>query len=205
MRAILAGLFVYGTTVVIGVMLANALDKEAPLAVVASISAIVFLLLLFVSFFLFNLGDNWSAGTLESLEGKGLVISTEYAAKRAFQIEEFEDEGLHYYLELEDGSLLYLTGQYLYDYEVPEEDRDDSSLDPCTVFPGTRFTLRRHKNDGYVLELTPAGTPLWPEEHFPFPSLKQLDIRDLLYGDGDIITDVTFDEMKRRWRVASGA
>ena len=61
---------------------------------------------------------------------------------RAFGVKEFEDEGLHYFLELTDGRVLVLSGQYLYDYEAIS---DDSETNRPRAFPCSEFTLRRHK------------------------------------------------------------
>ena len=70
-------------------------------------------------------------------------------------MEEFEDEGLHYFIELVDGRVLFLSGQYLYDYEPIS---DDPESNQPRSFPCTEFTVRRHKNDGCVVDLLRAGT-----------------------------------------------
>ena len=48
--------------------------------------------------------------TIEESEGQGLLLTEEYQATRAFQLDEWEDEGSHYFVELRDGSVLYLNG-----------------------------------------------------------------------------------------------
>ena len=49
-------------------------------------------------------------------------------------MEELEDEGVSYFLELDDGAVLFLSGQYL--------DEDESP------FPCTEFIVRRLPADG---------------------------------------------------------
>ena len=55
----------------------------------------------------------------DKLEQLGLLVHQSFRALRAFQLEEFEDEGSQYFLELEDHSVFYLSGQFLYEYEPP--------------------------------------------------------------------------------------
>lgn len=67
----------------------------------------LFLAVIFLAYLLFNKqGQHWPYPTLEQLEKQCLVEATDFQAKRCFQIQEFEDEGIHYYLELNDGSVL---------------------------------------------------------------------------------------------------
>lgn len=121
--------------------------------------------------------------TLTELENQGLITSAQFKVRRALEVEETEDEGPHYYLELDDGSVLFLSGQYLYDYE----------------FPFTKFVIKRHKVKGYVLEVITGGIPLEPEKMAHAFSIK--DWRsETLPEDGDIIRDITFDEIMRERR-----
>jgi hypothetical protein len=85
-------------------------------------------------------------------------------ATRAFGVEEFEDEGLHYFLELADGRVLFVSGQYLYDYEPSS---DDPETTQARSFPCTEFTVQRHKKEGYVVEILRGGTVLEPEVMAP--------------------------------------
>ena len=52
-------------------------------------------------------------------------MSERFTASRAFAVEEFEDEGSHYFVDLTDNRVLFLSGQYLYDYE-PLEDAEET-------------------------------------------------------------------------------
>ena len=64
------------------------------------------------------------------------------------RVEEFEDEGSSYYLKLDDGSVLFLSGQYLYEYE------DQGS------FPSTRVAVTRAPESKIVLDIECLGQPL---------------------------------------------
>ena len=88
--------------------------------------------------------------TIEQLDQQGLILREKCEARRAFQVEEFEDEGCQYFIELKNGSVLFLCGQYLYDYE-PADGRFEARR-PRT-FPCTEFTLLRHKETGDILDV----------------------------------------------------
>lgn len=79
----------------------------------------------------------------------GSVQSTVYTIRDAVAVEEQEDEGLSYYLLLDDGSTLFLSGQYLY------ESADNG-------FPWECFEVVRVVPDGWVLHIVPLGPPLAP-------------------------------------------
>lgn len=120
-------------------------------------------------------------------EESGLLAHQSFRAIRTFQLEEFEDEGSQYFLELADHSVLYLSGQFLYEYE-PADERPRR-------FPCTEFTIRRHKDDGYIVDLLCSGQVLEPEVTAP-----PLDVDELeKYGaisDGHVIPGKTYDEVK---------
>ena len=139
---------------------------------------------------------------LRELEERDLLESMAFRATRAFEVEEFEDEGLHYFLELADGRVLFLTGQYLYEYEPtadePVEDQPRSGSFPCT-----EFTIRRHKTEGYVADIVCGGSVLEPEVLAPSFGAKVWE-PGAIPEDGQIFTDVTYDEMMRRHLDAPG-
>ena len=72
----------------------------------------------------------------EATLAQGLAQVTRFQARDAIAIEEAEDEGLGYYLQLIDGRVLYLGGQYLYD--LAEEHR----------FPAAEFELAEETSRG---------------------------------------------------------
>ena len=86
----------------------------------------------------------------------GYVKSTVYAIRDAVAVEEFEDEGLSFYLLLDDGRTLFLSGQYLYG---PGE----------KGFPWASFEVVRVAHGGWVLRVAPLGasvTPGWTRGPF---------------------------------------
>ena len=88
-------------------------------------------------------------------EAAGLLASERFQATRAFEVEEREDEGRHLYLELHDGRVLFLCGQYLYDYD---EISDDPEMNQKATFPCTEFVLKRHKTEGWVHSIECGGS-----------------------------------------------
>jgi len=147
-----------------------------------------------ICYFLFNSrGEKWPYPTVEQLEEQGLIASTNFQAKRAFEVEEYEDEGLHYFLELEDGSVLYLNGQYLYDYEPVD---DAPELLQGRQFPCTDFTVKRHKTKEYVVDVVTRGTPFEVEATAPSFS-RQAYRAGIVPEDGDITRDKSFEQIKQ--------
>jgi hypothetical protein len=122
------------------------------------------------------------------LRNSGLLEEQSFQALRAFEVKEYEDEGRHFFLELADGSILYLNGQYLYDYDATRESPEVATPE---TFPSTEFTIVRHKTEGYVVEILPQGRKLVPEKRFKPDHLRAG--REVF--DGDIIRDCNYDEL----------
>ena len=99
-------------------------------------------------------------------------------------MEEFEDEGLH----------------YLYDYEPIS---DDPELNQPRSFPCTEFTVRRHKKDGYVVDIVGGGTVLEPEVMAPAFGNKVWRAKRIP-EDGQVITSASYDDLKREHTGATG-
>jgi len=131
--------------------------------------------------------------TIEEMEKQGLLLREVCEAKRAFQVEEFEDEGTQYFIELKNGAVLYLCGQYLYDYEPME-----GVIKQARKFPCTEFTVLRDKRYGYIVEVIPGGAVFEPECEVPPFTMEDHDA-GRAPSDGDIITDRTYDQVKERW------
>lgn len=197
-RLILAGLAVFAalltTVVAVG---ATGLDKRVPpfviglLCVVVGIGAIIGALALFNARGTNPLGMKSAEEQLRELEAAGLLVSTEFRARRAFGVEELEDESLHYYVELEDCRVLFLSGQYLYDYD-PTGDPAESRRFPCS-----EFTVRRHRHDGWVVEIVCRGRVLEPElMAAPFPGEDVWG--DEIPQDGELIPQDSYDALKAR-------
>ena len=132
------------------------------------------------------------AERIAELERKGLLLRQPFEATRAFAVQEFEDEGPHYFIELADGRVLYLNGQYLYEYEPIT---DDPEVNQARSFPCTAFEVLRHKDAGYAFHIECSGTVLEPE--LETPPFTEEDYERGLPEDGQIITNKTYDAIKR--------
>jgi len=154
---------------------------------------------LFLSMFLFNrsgyrpcLRRMPHAKQIADLDARGLLIRQPFRALRAFAVEEFEDEGPHYYIELADGKVLYLNGQYLYDFEPIS---DDPELNQPRLFPCSQFEVLRHKDAGYVIDIVLSGEVLDPE--LTARPYNKAEWKRGVPDDGEIITNRTYEDIKR--------
>ena len=200
MRLIGAGIFVYASMLLlVGALGAwNAFDRAPPWLVGLGIAVFVIGMVV-LSAWLFNrrgagpLGRTTTEERIRELEAAGQLESTTFRATRAFGVEESEDEGLHYFLELADGRVLFLSGQYLYDYEPISDDPD---VNQPRSFPCTEFTVRRHRAERYVVEIVRGGAVLEPEVIGP-PFGRQAWRAKRVPEDGQVIADATYDALKR--------
>ena len=203
MRVIVGALFTVGSMfAVVALSSETGVFDRYPVVVGLGLGLLL-LLLSIVSLYLFN---PWWANLpwrmtpeeiRDRLEDEGLLVSSDYQTRRAFGVKEFEDEGLHYFLELVDGRVLFLSGQYLYDYEPLN---DDPELNQPRRFPCADFTIRRHKIEGHVVEVVCRGAVIEPEFFAnPFPTQeKSVHVPE----DGQLILDSTYDALKASMRQA---
>jgi len=198
MRVLLAGLVVFaamlGTVAIIGASYGNGpwpwWAKFAP--------ASAMFVAIGIAMYIFN--PKWSrpsfsrqskAERIAKLEAEGLVERRKFRAARAFGVQEFEDEGLHYYLELAGGGVLFLSGQYLYDYEPIS---NDPEVNQPRLFPCEEFEVLRHKEAGYVVGIQCNGLVLEPE--VIAPSFGKSVWGKGIPEDGQIILDKSYDDLK---------
>lgn len=130
---------------------------------------------------------------IAGLEAKNLVSREFFHARRAFQVEETEDEGSNYFIELEDERVLFISGQLLYEYEPLESDKPRRF--PCTEF---ELVLRSDTRD--ILDLHCRGRALEPE--VLAPPFKLEDFRSGWTPENLEILDKPYEELKRQ-RLAS--
>jgi len=192
LRLLGAGLFVFTFTAGQVALLSWLFPKAPPWSLppallLALFAAIAVAHVLFQEQLTFTRTEKEIQAERDKLEELGLLVHQSFRALRAFQLEEFEDEGSQYFLELEDHSVFYLSGQFLYEYE-PTDDRPRR-------FPCTEFTIRRHKDNGYIVDLLCLGRILEPEV-----IARPLDVDELeKYGaisDGQIISGESYDKIK---------
>lgn len=197
MRVLFAALFVYAG-ISLAIVLLSSIISPGPL--LGLIIGFVAVLLCLLAMLLFNdPGIPWKPTMdheqyIRELEGRGLLSDTDFRAVRAFAVEEWDDEGPHYFLELEDGSILYLNGQYLLDYEPID---DDAEWNQERRFPCTDFTVRRHLHGSFVVEIVCRGTALEPELTAP-PFNREYYRRGSVPEDGQILSEETYEELRER-------
>jgi hypothetical protein len=82
----------------------------------------------------------------------GELVTVEHGAREIVQIEEAEDEGLHFLVATESGQTLFLSGQYLY------------GLVERRTFPSERLRAFGNRVTGLSYGIEPVGRPLaaWP-------------------------------------------
>jgi hypothetical protein len=128
----------------------------------------------------------------EQSEQEGSLVSTEYQATRYFHVEESGEEGPHYFIELDDGSVLYMSGRYLAAFGPHKV---LNVIDRPRKFPCNEFVVRRDRYDGCVVDIQCRGIALGPE--IVTPPFQELDFQNgMMPQDGDILTSRTYDEMK---------
>ncbi|MEF9404779.1 MULTISPECIES: hypothetical protein [Ralstonia solanacearum species complex] len=196
MRVLFAAIFVWGFWFgIIGMLDSSCRDQRWPWWT-RPLQVLVILGSLLVAAYVFNrLGLRRKPLTehLAELDAKGRLVRQRFQATRAFAVEAFEDEGLHFYIELADGRVLYLNGQYLYDYEPIT---DDPEFNQARSFPCTEFAVLRHKDAGYVLHIDCAGTVLEPG--IMAQPFGRADFRRGMPEDGEIIVDESYERIKRQ-------
>lgn len=91
----------------------------------------------------------------------GIALVSTFDVIRAVEIEEFEDEGAGFFLELSNGKTLCVIGQDLYDFsQFIELDEDEEDL--RDQFPQTRIEYRSAPLSGIRLGIKGVGNPLRP-------------------------------------------
>jgi hypothetical protein len=102
LRVTAAGCFVFVGMAVLAIRFSD----QGPSWLIGPLTGIAALLLIAFAWWLFNpkgsslLGEKTLEQEVRELEEQNLLESTEFQATRVFGVEEFEDEGRHYYLEL---------------------------------------------------------------------------------------------------------
>lgn len=206
MRTVLAALFVYFGISLVMILLGESLNPihgRNNIAIIfilgcaGVLSGSIFIMLAWIVFQSppDPLGRLSPDEYLSELERQGLLISTDYEAQRAFGIEEFDDDGPHYFLELTDGRALYLHGQYLDDYEPI---LDDPEIECPRRFPCTHFSIRQHKTEHYVVEIQCRGPVLEPEF---VADTEDANWKRWRWGDPDcgvlVLPDATYERVKK--------
>lgn len=193
LRLLAVGLFIFLGLLASVALLSPWFDhrRPSPLLILPLIAIFIVLVVSAIAIFgpRLKASDATRDEIVEQLEAAGLLISENFTARRAFQVEEFEDEGSHYFIELTDGRVLYLNGQYLYDYEVGWNDESDQRRFPCS-----NFIVRRHRDERYVADIICRGHILQPELNAPPFSSEDHD-RGNVPEDGEILR-IPYEQIK---------
>ena len=105
----------------------------------------------------------------------GELRTTEHQVRAAVQIEEVEDEGLHFLLSTGDGRTLSLSGQYLY---APVE---------CQVFPSEGVRVFTHSVTGQVYGVEAFGQPLDHWDVYDSSTMQQGQVHTMpALSDGEV-------------------
>jgi len=116
------------------------------------------------------------AKTMQDALWNGELVAVEYEIVDAVQIEELEDEGLHFLLATSAGPTLSLSGQYLYG---PVERK---------AFPSTAIRIFSNRESGLIYGIETLGPRL---DHWltydPFPP-QQTD-SDITIEDGKLYSE----------------
>ncbi|MEQ1891637.1 MAG: hypothetical protein ABL998_03770, partial [Planctomycetota bacterium] len=123
----------------------------------------------------------------------GHATCTTYEITDALQVEEFEDEGSHYYLKLTDGRVLFLSGQWLYEYEAGED--EDGEPTPAR-FPCRRFTVERAAKSALFLDMKPLAPAFPPSGTLP-PFTDAEHRAGTVPDDGDLL-ELDFERLRAR-------
>jgi hypothetical protein len=197
MRLFLAVLFFAGSLALVAAAILVVFHQVfAPELIVLGMAAAAVLFLWPVTIALFRpfgpqeAAEQRQARRLRKLDEQGALEQADFRARRAFEVAELEDEGMHYYIELEDGAVLFLSGQYLYDYAPDDEWRHPAAR----RFPCTEFTVTRDRRHGYVVDIACRGAVLAPEGLAP-PFSRDDHENESVPQDGDILAR-TYDEIK---------
>lgn len=198
-RVVFAALFVFIAPLSVIGWISNGSSDLPVWGIVVVLLA--FLFAIYLALFLFNrrgfrpalFGLNTSESRA-ALERDGILVRESFTAIRAFEVEEYEDEGLHYFLELATGDVLYLSGQFLYGYDMFEGDEEEEDLPRSRQFPCTEFELLRHCKVGNVVDLVCKGEALEPELVLPHRDMPKWRRGDWL--DFDVIRSVSYDRLK---------
>jgi hypothetical protein len=122
-----------------------------------------------------------AAATFRAELADGVVEVTRYRAVDAISVAEAEDEGLSFFLRLQDGEVLFISGQYLYEFEG-------------TAFPSTLFEVTRTPTSRIVLDFRPLGQSLTPNTERP--AFSEADWEQFGALDDGVLLNVPFESLR---------
>lgn len=137
---------------------------EGEIVVALGLAAAAFMGFQFASFLraqMKHAGDDSIAARAERDLAGGLAHVETLNVLAAIEIEEFEDEGTGFFLALEDGRVLCVIGQDLYD-TAHDAAIEEGAEDARHEFPHTRIAYVSAPASGIRLDIKGVGAPLRP-------------------------------------------
>lgn len=122
-------------------------------------------------------------GTKADLK-QGVVEVLTIEASRAIKVKELKFEEIGFYLDIGEGNVLFLQGQYLYEHDAKHQ------------FPCTRFVLTRAMRTGKVFDLKCEGVYLPPVQTNLQFHIKEYIARRVPH-DGQVL-NVDFESLKKK-------
>jgi hypothetical protein len=172
MRVVLAGLAVFAVLLLaVGALGELDVFETRPPVLVGDALGLFLVALIVLAFLVFT-----SRGTdphgftsleeqIRQLEEADLLVATEYEAVRAFAVEEFEDEGSHYFLELTDGRVLFPAASTS-TTPIPWTTARAASRAPALPSATTATGATRSTSSAAARSSSPSS-PRWPSPSTP--------------------------------------
>jgi hypothetical protein len=124
-----------------------------------------------------------------------LIADTTYRASRCFIVEESGEEGPQYFIELQDRTVLFLSGSYFASYEPY---KFLGLINSPRKFPCAEFIVRRDRYEGGVVGIRCRGAVLEPELILPpLDDAERESVAQL--KNGDVIRHRSYEELKKRF------
>jgi len=81
--------------------------------------------------------------------------------------EEYNDEGPIYYLDIGEGKIMFLCGQWMFDPHIVPDGPSQVPDDETMAFPSSHFRLHRVPTSGDVIRVENLGKPVAPVKTIP--------------------------------------
>jgi hypothetical protein len=124
---------------------------------------------------------------------KGRAERRTFRVSRALSFDDLRTSCMAHFLELNDGSVMCLYGQYLYDYEPID---DDPELNQPRLFPTSEFSAIRLLHDGALLDFEIGGDVVATkviEEPEDYDVIANLGFN---FEDGEVAEGVSFGQVE---------
>lgn len=197
MRVILAAIFVFASALAVLGWLENIYPNDTlpwwtvPLPGLAGIAAALLSVFLFNAGFIRRLKGQSDRDYLNELLAKGEAVTEHYTVNAAISFEDLSTGSQAHLLDIGNGNVMCLYGQYLYDYEPIE---DDPEINQDRKFPTRQFSVVRRLKDAEILVLAPGAEVVEPR-CLENPDVKPLHDLGFKLQDGEIV-EIPFEKLQ---------